>query len=102
MNKTLKKHVLLIKVLMPFGCIYTVQSVEAQTITKPLNSYRSGDEITRLRVAYVEPESKGENCIWKYDGSVLNAKECKLTESTVNGAITCLEFFCYSNLFEKI
>ena len=63
----------------------------AQTITKSLNGYRSGDEITRLRVPYVEPGSKGENCIWEYDGSVSNAKECKLTVSTENGAITCLE-----------
>ena len=63
----------------------------AQTITKSLNGYRSGDEITRLRVPYVEPGNKGENCIWEYDGSVSNGKECKLTVSTENGAITCLE-----------
>ena len=74
MNKTLKKHDHLIKVLMTFGCICAVQSAEAQTITKPLNSYRGGDEITRLRVPYVEPGSKGENCIWEYDGNVSNAK----------------------------
>jgi hypothetical protein len=91
MNKTLKKHDHLIKVLMTFGCICAVQSAEAQTITKPLNSYRGGDEITRLRVPYVEPGNKGENCIWEYDGSVSNAKECKQSVSTENGAITCLE-----------
>ncbi len=68
-----------------------VHHASAQTITKPLNSYRVGDEITRLRVPYVEPGSKGENCIWEYDGSVSNAKECKLTVSTENGAIICLE-----------
>ncbi len=91
MNKTLKKHDHLIKVLMIFGCICAVQSAEAQTITKSLNSYRGGDEITRLRVPYVEPGSKGENCIWEYDGSVSNAKECKLSVNVDSSAITCLE-----------
>ena len=68
-----------------------VHHASAQTITRPLNSYRGGDEITRLRVPYVEPGSKGENCIWEYDGSVSNAKECKQAVSAENGTITCLE-----------
>ena len=68
-----------------------VHHASAQTITKSLNGYRSGDEITRLRVPYVEPGSKGENCIWEYDGSVSNAIECKLSVNVDSSAITCLE-----------
>ena len=63
----------------------------AQTVTKPLNGYRSGDAITRLRMPYSEPGSKGDNCVWEFDNSVSNAKECKLSVNVDSNAVTCLE-----------